>query len=131
MRKKLSLLLVALCFVSEVHAANTTPEEKERTNEVFYVKSWCVEHNGHQEFRISDMVRIDCLTETEAVEFDWAHKWYEAIGQALYYGMLTWKQPMVVLIVKSEMDMKYIERAAHTIAYYELPVKVSIITKEK
>lgn len=131
MRKKSLLLLMALCLASQVNAANTTPEENERSQEVFYVKSWCEAHNGVQFFNFKEMTRIDCLTETEAIEFDWAHKWYEAIGQSLYYGMLSWKQPAIVLIVGHDMDNKFVERAARTIEYYKLPVHVYVISKEK
>ena len=35
-----------------------------------------------------------------AVEFDFAEKWAEAVGQALYYALKTGKKPAVVLIME-------------------------------
>lgn len=43
------------------------------------------------EYRLSDNTRVDCMTDTLAVEFDFANKWAECIGQALYYGKQTKK----------------------------------------
>ena len=55
--------------------------------------------------------RIDCLTKTHAVEFDFANKWHESIGQALHYQKMTGKRAKVVLILeKPEEEMKYFKR---------------------
>jgi hypothetical protein len=51
------------------------------------------------------------MTMTHAVEFDFAPKWAEAVGQALYYGAVTGKKPAVVLIHKSgQVDERYRRR---------------------
>lgn len=42
--------------------------------------------------------RIDVLTETEAIEIDWPHKWHEGLGQALHYSDATGKKPVLALI---------------------------------
>lgn len=47
------------------------------------------------------MTRVDCLTDVHAVEFDFCEKWAESIGQALHYGLMTNKKPMVVLILNN------------------------------
>ena len=63
------------------------------------------------EYRLSDNTRVDCMTDTLAVEFDFANKWAECIGQALYYGRQTKKQPACVLIMENgEKDLKYLYR---------------------
>lgn len=63
------------------------------------------------EYRLNDKTRVDCLTDTLAVEFDFANKWAECIGQALYYGRQTNRQPACVLIMeRGEKDMKYLKR---------------------
>ena len=43
---------------------------------------------------------MDCLTSCHAVEFDFASKWAESVGQALYYQYKTNKKAMVVLIIE-------------------------------
>ena len=72
-----------------------------------YVKAYC---NGAIEYRLPDKTRVDCLTDEYAIEFDWAKKWAESIGQSLYYAKMTGKKPAVAIIIKSDSDRKYIER---------------------
>jgi hypothetical protein len=64
-----------------------------------YQKAWCDAHNGAMEVVLRDGTRADCVTDTHAIEFDFAPKWAEAVGQALHYAALTGKQPGVVLIM--------------------------------
>ena len=56
------------------------------------------------------MTRIDCLTKDYAIEFDFAKKWAESIGQSLYYAKLTNRNPAVVLILTAPTDYKYVKR---------------------
>lgn len=76
-----------------------------------YQTQWCKAHNGEMEYRLNDKARVDCVTDTLAVEFDFANKWAECVGQALYYGRQTKKQPACVLIMENEeTDLKYLYR---------------------
>lgn len=76
-----------------------------------YQKVWCDAHNGSTEVVLPDRARVDCVTNTHAIEFDFAKKWAESIGQAQYYGAVLDKTPGVVLIVEnSSKDMRYVER---------------------
>lgn len=78
--------------------------------ESHYQQQWCNDHGGIIEYVLPDRARVDCLTETHAVEFDFAKKWAEAIGQSLYYSRITGKRPGIVLIIAGEKDEKYIKR---------------------
>ena len=78
-----------------------------KLKEADYVKAYC---KGVIEYELPDKTRVDCLTDEYAIEFDWAKKWAESIGQSLYYSKITGKQPAVAIIIKSSKDMKYIER---------------------
>lgn len=75
-----------------------------------YVNQWCTPNVGKREFVLIDNTRVDCLTKDYAIEFDFAHKWAESIGQSLYYGKMTGKSPAVAIIKKSPTDYKYIMR---------------------
>ena len=80
-------------------------------NEESYQQAWCSVHNGIMEYQNKDFTRVDCLTDTHAVEFDFANKWAESIGQALHYGLMTGKKPKVVLILDEPYkQMVYFER---------------------
>jgi len=80
-------------------------------HEAVYQRKWCEAHHGVAEYQLKDNTRIDCLTQNEAVEFDFANKWAECIGQALHYGIKTGKKPVCVLIMEhGEKDIKYLKR---------------------
>lgn len=66
---------------------------------------------GVQEYELNDFTRVDCLTKTHAIEFDFANKVYEGIGQSLYYGIKTKKKPGIVLILENpKKEQKYVNR---------------------
>lgn len=106
--KKIFILCLALIFVPAAQA-------KRLHTEAEYQAVWCGKHNGLLEYRLPDKTRVDCLTDTLAVEVDFATKWAECIGQALYYGKMTGKQPACVLIIENtERDAKYLQRLRRT-----------------
>ena len=78
--------------------------------EAYYQKEWCTPDFGRKEVILWDMTRVDCMTKDYAIEFDFAKKWAESIGQALYYSKLTGKAPAVVLILTSPTDYRYAKR---------------------
>ena len=42
-------------------------------NESQYQSKWCSEVLGVKEYRLNDKTRVDCLTKTHAIEFDFAN----------------------------------------------------------
>ncbi len=78
--------------------------------EAYYVEQWCKPEFGKREHMLLDKTRVDCLAKDYAIEFDFAKKWAESIGQALYYARMTEKMPAVALILTSSSDMKYVKR---------------------
>ena len=61
---------------------------------------------GKTEVRIPEG-RVDVVTETEAIEVDFQHKWKEGIGQCLVYAKSLDKKPVLALITygKTPEDM--------------------------
>lgn len=78
--------------------------------ESYYQNQWCTSDFGRKEAVLWDMTRVDCLTKDYAIEFDFAKKWAESIGQSLYYSKLTGKAPAVALILTSPADYRYVKR---------------------
>lgn len=76
--------------------------------EAAHVRTWCA--SGSVEHVLPDRTRVDCLTDEYAIEFDWAAKWAEGAGQAIYYGTATGRKPAVVLIVRSLNDIRHVNR---------------------
>ncbi|MBA1443790.1 MAG: hypothetical protein FE835_02535 [Gammaproteobacteria bacterium] len=95
--------------------------------ESWYQSRWCIAQGGQMEYRLPDRTRVDCLTDTHAVEFDFGKKWAEAIGQSLYYSLSTGKRAGVALILESDRDYKYWIRLNTTIDQYSLPIDAWII----
>ncbi len=92
-----------------------------------YQDLWCNQNHGEVEFRLPDATRVDCLTETHAVEMDFGRKWAEAIGQSLYYASCTGKRAGVVLIVDKDKDGRYLRRLNEAITYAKLPIDVWVM----
>jgi len=69
------------------------------------------------EYRLHDGSRVDCLTDKYAIEVDFSKKWKEAIGQALYYGVETNKQPAIAIITNGHDDNNLRKLEAVTMKY--------------
>ena len=79
-------------------------------NEASYQQIWCSNNNGIMGYKNRDFTKVDCLTKNNAVEFDFANKWAESIGQALHYEIMTNKKAKVVLILEDKNEMVYFKR---------------------
>lgn len=77
-----------------------------------YQKKWCnSQFDCKMEYKLFDNTRIDCLTPTHAIEFEFANKWAEAIGQSLYYAEVSNRKAGIVLIMEDkEKEQKYLKR---------------------
>jgi len=108
----IALLLLCAAVASAAHLHL----EKE------YQNQWCAEHKGVTEYVLDDAARVDCLTDEYAVEFDFAPKWAEAIGQTLYYAEKTGKKPGIVLILEKAGDERYLKRILKVSEKYQIRV---------
>ena len=103
--KQMKKILFIIIFLSVNLAcgAHLYPEK-------YYQNQWCSKWQGKQEVRLIDNTRIDCETKTYVVEFDFAPKWAESVGQSLHYARMTGKKPAIVLIIENESDYKHYQR---------------------
>jgi len=113
------LLIIGIVLVPLL--ANAKMLEKD------YVKKHC---DGIVEYKNSDDTRIDCLTDSEAIEFDYGKKWAECVSQALYYGELTGKTPVCALILDTD-EKRYLQRAEKLKSTKPSELKIKIIKKER
>lgn len=104
MRKIILTSMLILISLPVMAAKRLHPEAE-------YQKAWCDKRGGVIEYELPDKCRVDCLLPDMAVEFDFANKWAECIGQSLYYGKMTNRQPACVLIMeRGEKDLKYVKK---------------------
>lgn len=101
--KNIFILLISFYFMPASIAGRVY-------NEVYYQNLWCSRWHGIAEYKLPDNTRIDCLTKNYAVEFDFAKKWAEAVGQSIHYGMMTGKKPAIILIIEQPKDFIYYNR---------------------
>lgn len=104
--------------------ALATPKEH---HEKFYQELVCEKLGGVFEYRLPDRTRVDCLTTMYAIEFDFAPKWAEAIGQSLYYASQTGRKAKAILIDESG-TCRHHRKVVSTINAYTLPLTVQYIT---
>jgi len=98
-----------------------------KQSERYYQEKLAREIGGQVEVVMRDGTRCDILTNSYAIEVDFAKKWAEAIGQSLNYAMHTGKSPAVALIVLSSSDNKYVERVRKISSRYGLGIKIFTI----
>ena len=84
-----------------------------------YQIKWCNEMGGQSEVVLDDKSRVDCLLDKYAIEVEYAYKWKESIGQALFYAIKTDRLPGILLIMDNTAgSTKNLERlklvASHT-----------------
>lgn len=116
------VLILVMLFISTL-SAHAYPFDTKYYNhwktvyhqhsESSYQHAYCSAHNGIEEYELQDKTRVDCLTDTHAIEFDFCNKAYEAVGQSLHYALMTGKKPKIVLILDGKYkqeQMVYVER---------------------
>lgn len=102
--KLIYLICILLFYYTPVQAARLYTEKT-------YQQYWCNKYGGITEVKLPDDTRVDCVLVDYAIEFDFANKWSEAIGQSLYYGHCMNKKAGVVLILEdAEKDVRYLKR---------------------
>jgi hypothetical protein len=106
---------ILICCASQIHNL-----------EKRYQALWCNQQGGKKEVVLSDGSRCDCVTQTNAVKVDFAHKWAESIGQSFLYSALTGKRAGIFLIMKKGNE-QFLKRLNTTIEHFELPIDVWII----
>ncbi len=104
-------------WIIDAHAAG-------KVSEASYVKMECT---GIIEFVLPDRTRVDCLTDTHAIEYDFGPKWAEAVGQSLHYAANTGRRAGIVLITPSKAQEK---RLRILIRHYNLPIDVWVINEK-
>ncbi len=126
-----NFILKILIFFSVIISFNISAYGKSNTHlflEKDYQQAWCRMHNGITEYRLPDKSRVDCLTNTHVIEFDFVKKVYESIGQALYYSAITGKKPGIVLISESgDKDKSKIDKLRKVSLKYHIDFWVMTI----
>ena len=70
--------------------------------------------------------RIDCLSDSHAIEVDFSDKWAEGLGQAMLYAARTGLTPGVILICRRSAwaCQRHGKRLIEAAAYWQIPLAV-------
>jgi len=71
--------------------------------------------------------RIDCLTDTHAIEYEFANKWKDAISQSRWYALQAGKKAGIVMILRKESDKKYLEYLREYLSGYDMYIRVWVL----
>lgn len=115
------LIIFSAIDIENINTTSIASSVPVKMHEKDYVNQYC---EGIKEYMLPDKTRVDCLTEKYAIEFDYAKKWAESIGQSLYYAKKTGKKPAVAIITSKPDDIKYIQRIKEVdkdITIFEIP----------
>lgn len=121
-------LFATIAFLFTVSSAHAKSEKSAKWHEADFVDAYC---QGEIEHVLADRTRVDCLTATHAIEYDWGKKWAESLGQALFYSAMTGKKAGIVLIVNPRTKDRYLKRLNKAISDNNLDVDVWTITNQK
>jgi len=120
MKKRVITFIVIMASLLSAYAVHA----KRLHHEKWYQEQWCQEHSGETEKVTEEGTRCDCLTETHALEMDFADKWYEAVGQSTYYSHQLEKRAGIVLILESADDKRHWQRLLNLIEKSKQPIDV-------
>lgn len=116
------LLIFTVVVISKTLAAYQNPKYPTETQAV---QALAQKYDADVEVRLWDKTRVDLVNFRYAIEADWAYKWAEGIGQALYYAEVTKKKPAVMLLVKDmKYEAKYIYRCQTVCSKYDIKLYV-------
>ena len=112
--------------VAENIVESTTNVKTPAPSEREWQKQLAPKYAALMEHQLWDRTRVDLLNSEYAIEIDFAKKWAEAIGQALYYAEMTGKKPGIILLVKTDLaaDAKFVYRCQTVCARYGIKLWV-------
>jgi hypothetical protein len=115
----LKIILILLLTISNVNAKNKMLEKE-------YQAIDCEARGGKSEVTIKGG-RIDCETKYHVIEYDFANKWAECLGQIMYYSKMKNKIGLCVLIVENNSDYKYVKKLEEAISYHQVYISADVI----
>jgi hypothetical protein len=117
MKRIVFTILISMMVAAPAYA-------KSFKNEAEYQKEWCAKHNGEIDYKVSDNTKVDCITDTHAVEFDFGKKWNQAIRKSTRQSLNTGKTPGIVLILEQSKDKKYLKKLREINGNRRLGIKI-------
>jgi len=113
------LIIIALLLAS----LTSYSQQLER----YYRNGFAIRMKGEQEVRLPNRRSVDVVTDTFAIEVEFANKWTQSIGQSLDYAKSLNKKAGILLIIDGMKTDKYVTELMDFIVFYHLPIKVWVM----
>lgn len=117
-KSEMRILTIILLLFLSISTWGQLPKQKES----YYRDLFAPVMNGQTEVVLRDKARVDIVTDTFAIEVDFAPKWAEAIGQSLYYADRLNKKPAILFVVDGKQENRYIFRLLTVTRKYGITV---------
>jgi hypothetical protein len=95
--------------------------------ERYYRNGFAIIMNGQQEVRLPNRRVVDIVTDTFAIEVEFANKWTQSIGQSLDYAKSLNKKAGILLVIEGVKTDRYVTELMDFIVFYRLPIKVWVM----
>ena len=96
----------------------------QKMKESYYQNGFAIIMKGQKEVILDDDARVDIVTDTFAIEVDFAAKWAESIGQSLYYSACLGRKAGVLLLVNGRKEDRYVRRLMRVATKFDITVWV-------
>jgi hypothetical protein len=121
-----NILIILFLFISTL-TSGQFPKQKEEYYQTLFANAI----HGKTEVYLQDKSRVDVLTDSFAIEVDFANKWAEAIGQSLFYAQMLNKKPGILLIVDGKLENRFIFRLLTVSRKYNITVWILDFNTQK
>jgi len=95
-----------------------------KQRESYYQNLFAERIHGQKEVLLDDKTRVDVLTDTFAIEVDFADKWSQSVGQSLYYANKLHKKAGIVLVINGLEDDRFVQRLMSVAIKHDITVWV-------
>ena len=126
--KKIILIIFSLSYILYSQEVLC---QYEKLNEGYYQNNFAFQIKGETEVLLDDKTRVDIVTDTFAIEVDFAEKWAESIGQSRYYSLKLNKKAGILLVINPLTDEKYLKRLISSIITENVTVWLWDYTTDK
>jgi uncharacterized membrane-anchored protein len=128
---KKTILSIILSLISILGYTQEVSGQFTKLNESYYQNNFANQIKGKTEVILDDKARVDIVTDTFAIEVDFAEKWAESIGQSQYYARKLNKKAGILLVINPATDDKYLKRLIITTIYENVTVWLWDYTTDK
>ena len=127
-RQKILIALVAVAVAALMARLVLGSDSRERyPTEAEWRDGNAQRYGARAEVRLWDDTRCDLVSETHAIEIDWAYKGWSSFAKSIWYAGQLRLKPGIILLVRTgeiERDRRMVYRLLYVAAKYDIDIWV-------